>query len=104
MARIAADNLVPFRAVRELEKHGHKVVVWAGDAPDHVWLEEAEEEGALLVISNDDEVLSRARIWGMLTVSAPSGIGGKELATYLVREVNRVLHHQPRKIFGPKGK
>ena len=55
MLVIAVDNQISLRVVEKL-KRKYKVVVWAGNKPDDVWIEEALDLGANIFISPDLDV------------------------------------------------
>lgn len=52
---LAVDNQISLRVVEKLKIH-YKVVIWAGNDPDEVWLEKALDLGADVFISPDLDI------------------------------------------------
>jgi hypothetical protein len=88
--RLACDRQVSFKTMDKLENHGHKVVVWAGHDPDAWWFEKGRTEGAEVFISADSDIDYMAHNAGIPFIKLPHGLGGKDMAFFLIRRLNKI--------------
>lgn len=99
MKILAIDNQISKRVTDKLSIY-FKVVMWAGDKPDEIWVEEALDLGANIFISPDLDIpnmlekLESDAIW----IDVPQGMPSNEQYIYL----NKILKNITRSQLGLK--